>query len=64
MLRYVLGTGPLAPRLAMTGGASATVIVGVEISPEAQIVALTLILVAGIAHESRGWRLQRRTAAR
>ena len=63
LLRYVLSTGPLSPRLAMAGGASATVIVGTAVSPEAQVVALTLILSAGIVYEARGWRRQRRTAA-
>src|SRR5712691_8315463 len=63
LLRYVLRTGPLSPRLAMAGGASATVIVGTAVSPEAQIVALTLIMSAGIVYESRGWKRQRRTAA-
>jgi low temperature requirement protein LtrA len=51
--RAVLRTGPLAPRLAVAALAVATVVIGLEISPEMQIAVLTLVVVAGIAAEAR-----------
>jgi low temperature requirement protein LtrA len=51
--RAVLRTGPLAPRLAVAALAVATVVIGLEISPEIQIAVLTLVVVAGIAAEAR-----------
>src|SRR5207244_873014 len=53
LLRYVLSTGPLSPRLAMAGGASATVIVGTAVPPGAQAVALAPLLRPGIV--CRAW---------
>ncbi len=51
--RAVLRTGPLAPRLAVAAVAVATVVIGLEISPELQIATLTLVVVAGIVAETR-----------
>jgi low temperature requirement protein LtrA len=51
--RAVLRTGPLAPRLAMAAAAVATVVIGLAVSSEVQIAALTLVVVAGILAESR-----------
>jgi len=53
LLRYVLRTGPLAPRLAMSAIALVTVVVGLEVSAELQIAALTLIVTAAIVIEAR-----------
>jgi low temperature requirement protein LtrA len=53
LLRYFLRTGSLVPRLCMAAAVLISVVVGVEVSPEAQLVALTLILVAGIVVEGR-----------
>jgi low temperature requirement protein LtrA len=53
LFRAVLHTGPLAPRLAVAGAAVTTVLIGLVVSPEAQIAALTLVVVAGILSEMR-----------
>jgi low temperature requirement protein LtrA len=53
VFRSVLRTGPLVLRLGMALLALPTVVVGLEISPEAQIAALVLILGAGLFLESR-----------
>jgi low temperature requirement protein LtrA len=53
LFRYVLRTGPLAPRLAMTAAALVTAVVGLELSAETQIAALTLIIIAGVLGEAR-----------
>jgi low temperature requirement protein LtrA len=50
--RYVLRTGPLAPRLGLVVLALVTVVVGLEVSPEAQIAALAILLAAGVVFES------------
>jgi low temperature requirement protein LtrA len=52
LVRFILRTGPLTPRLVMSGAALLTFVVGSEISPEAQIAALTLVLGAGITFEA------------
>jgi low temperature requirement protein LtrA len=52
LVRFILRTGPLTVRLVMSGAALLTFVVGFEISPEAQLAALTLVLVAGITIES------------
>ncbi len=51
--RAVLRTGPLAPRLAVALAAVATVVIGLEVSPEVQIATLVLVVVAGILAETR-----------
>jgi low temperature requirement protein LtrA len=51
--RAVLRTGPLAPRLVVAAVAVATVVIGLETSPELQIATLTLVVVAGIVAETR-----------
>ena len=51
--RAVLRTGPLAPRLAVAVVAVPTVVIGLEVSSEVQIAALTLVVVAGILAEER-----------
>jgi low temperature requirement protein LtrA len=53
LFRAVLHTGPLALRLTMAGAAVITVLIGLVVSPEAQIAALTLVVVAGILSEMR-----------
>ena len=51
-VRVVLRTGPVALRLGIAGAALLTVFAGLEISPEAQLATLTLVLVAGIVTET------------
>ena len=51
--RAVLRTGPLAPRLTVAGGALITALIGLVVSAEVQIAALTLVVVAGILVETR-----------
>ena len=51
LLRYFLRTGSLAPRAGMAGAVLITAVVGLEVSPEAQMAALTVILAAGIVIE-------------
>jgi low temperature requirement protein LtrA len=51
LLRYFLHTGSLAPRAVIAGAVLSTAGVGVAVSPEAQMAALTLILAAGIVIE-------------
>jgi low temperature requirement protein LtrA len=51
LLRYFLRTGSLLPRLCLAAAVLVTVVVGVEVSPEAQMAALTVILTAGIVAE-------------
>jgi low temperature requirement protein LtrA len=51
LLRYFLRTGSLAPRAILAAAVLVTAVVGVEVSPEAQMAALTLILAAGIVIE-------------
>jgi low temperature requirement protein LtrA len=53
LLRYFLRTGSLVPRLCMAAAVLVTVPVGLEVSPEAQMGALTAILGAGIVAETR-----------
>jgi hypothetical protein len=53
LLRYFLRTGPLAPRAFMAAAVLVTAVVGVEVSPEAQMAALAFILAAGIVIERR-----------
>jgi hypothetical protein len=53
LFRFILRTGPLALRLGMAAVALVTAVIGLEVTAEAQIVALTLILGAGIALETR-----------
>jgi low temperature requirement protein LtrA len=52
LLRLILHTGPLTPRLVMAGAALATFLAGYAISPEVQMGTLTAILVIGIFAES------------
>ena len=52
-LRAVLRTGPLAVRLGVAAVAVPTVAIGLALSPEVQIAALTLVVVVGIVAESR-----------
>jgi low temperature requirement protein LtrA len=52
LLRAILGTGPLTPRLVIAGAALLTVLAGLTVSPEAQLGALTLVVGAGIVWES------------
>jgi low temperature requirement protein LtrA len=52
LVRVVLHTGAFTTRLVMAGAALATFFAGYEISPEAQLGALTAILVVGIIAES------------
>jgi low temperature requirement protein LtrA len=51
-VRFILRTGPLLPRLVASVGALVTVVVGLEVSPVAQLAALTVVLLAGIAYEA------------
>jgi low temperature requirement protein LtrA len=52
-LRAVLSTGPIGLRLSVAVAAVPTVVIGLEVSPELQIAALTLVVVAGILAETR-----------
>ena len=52
LLRFILRTGPLTPRLVVAGGALLTVVAGLAVSPEAQLAALTLVVGGGIVAES------------
>jgi low temperature requirement protein LtrA len=56
LFRAVLRAGSLAARLAMTGAALVTVVIGLQVSPAVQIAALTLAVGAGIVVEARGLR--------
>jgi low temperature requirement protein LtrA len=60
LVRFILRTGPLTPRLVMSAAALLTFAVGFEISPEAQLAALTILLGAGIAFEA--WASRRVTS--
>jgi low temperature requirement protein LtrA len=51
LLRAILDTGPLTPRLVVAGGALLTVVAGLAVSPEAQLGALTFVIGAGIVFE-------------
>ena len=51
-LRAVLRTGPLTRRLCIAAAAVPTVVIGLWISPELQLAALTLVVVAGILVEA------------
>ena len=53
LLRHFLGTGSLVPRACMAAAVLITVVVGIELSPEAEMAALTLILAGGIVLEAR-----------
>lgn len=53
LFRFVLRTGPLTVRLVMAAAALATPVVGLELSAEAQIGALTLVIVVGVLCEAR-----------
>ena len=53
LLRHFLGTGSLVPRACTAAAVLITVAVGIEVSPEAQMAALTLILAGGIVLEAR-----------
>jgi low temperature requirement protein LtrA len=52
LFRYVLQIGPLAPRIGLAALALATVAVGLQVSSEAQIAALAVLLAAGVVFES------------
>jgi low temperature requirement protein LtrA len=52
LFRAVLRTGSVWLRLVIGGAALATVVVGLQLSPQAQIAALTLILTVGILIET------------
>jgi len=53
LLRYFLRTGSVVPRLCMAVAVPLTVVVGLEVSPEAQMAAITVLLAAGIVLEGR-----------
>ncbi len=53
LFRRLLGIGPLGVRLMIAGLALSTGIVGLAVSPEAQLAALVVILVGGVIAESR-----------
>lgn len=54
LLRYVLQTGSFGARIGMAGAALVTVVVGLHVSPEAQMAVLALILALGALVESSG----------
>jgi low temperature requirement protein LtrA len=51
-IRVVLRTGPPTTRLVVAGASLLTVLVGLHVSPEAQIAVLTAVVVAGIVAEA------------
>ena len=53
LLRYFMRTGSVVPRLCMAVAVPLTVVVGLEVSPEAQMAAITVLLAAGIVLEGR-----------
>jgi low temperature requirement protein LtrA len=53
LLRFTLSCGPLGPRLFIAAAALGTVVVGLNVSSETQVAALTVIVVAAIAMERR-----------
>jgi low temperature requirement protein LtrA len=53
LFRFVLRTGRLAPRVCLAAIALVTVVVGLEVSAELQIAALTAIVAAAIVIEAR-----------
>jgi low temperature requirement protein LtrA len=55
-IRLILRTGPATVRLAVAAVALLTVAIGRAVSSEAQLAALTVVLVAGIATEALGTR--------
>lgn len=63
LLRFVLKTGSVWIRVGVGALALTTVVVGLQLSPEAQIAALTLILGVGILVETRTTALRHRSAA-
>ena len=52
LLRRIVGTGRLDVRIGMAVAAVPTVVVGLTVSPEAQLAALTAVVVAGIVIET------------
>jgi hypothetical protein len=50
--RWLLGTGPLRARLALAAVVLPTALVGLTVSPEAQLGVLAAIVVAGVVVES------------
>jgi low temperature requirement protein LtrA len=51
LFRWILRIGSLVARLVMAAGALVSVVLGLEVSPEVQIAALVLLVVAGITAE-------------
>jgi len=56
LFRHLLSIGPLLPRLAIAAAALVTVLVGLEVSAEAQLAALTVVVSIGIVTEPRATR--------
>jgi low temperature requirement protein LtrA len=63
LFRAVLRSGPVAPRAAIGLVALVTVVVGLTVSPEAQIAALAAVVAAGIVIEPRATAWLRRVPA-
>jgi low temperature requirement protein LtrA len=59
VLRLVLRTGPVVPRLVLAGLVLATVVAGRKASPEVQLCALSLLLGGGVVVEAILYRRQR-----
>jgi low temperature requirement protein LtrA len=62
LFRLLLRTGPVGTRLGVAAMALVTVVVGLGISPEAQLAALTAVGVIGIVLEPRATRGVQRPA--
>jgi low temperature requirement protein LtrA len=60
--RQLLGIGPIGPRLAIAGAVLPTAMIGLAVSPEAQLGALATVVVGGVLAES-AWERRTRAAA-
>jgi low temperature requirement protein LtrA len=63
LLRFILRTGPVTPRLVMAGAAVLTVVAGLAVTPEAELAALTIVLATGLGYESFSSRVRTRHGA-
>jgi low temperature requirement protein LtrA len=63
LFRYLLGIGPVAPRLAIAVAALPTAAVGLAVSPEAQLGVLAAVVVVGVAAEAKWEKRRGRIAA-
>jgi low temperature requirement protein LtrA len=63
LIRHLLGTGPVGPRLAIAVAVLPTAAVGLEVSPEAQLGVLAVVVVCGVVAEAKWEQRGRRAGA-